>query len=234
MVRKFVSTDLVIFGAALIAFLFSAQSAAQEPDAPLPAAPAPMTYAPQPMATAPSEPGFQHGFLAMPYLGLQIPVGNSGDGFNPGFRMGTLLGGHINPMLSLNGEITIDVMNRKNVPSGTDVTEVMVDLLFSPLLHFGTEQIHGFFGPKIGAFGMAGTTKTSGTTTDGSANGWAYGVNLGAAFPIGNMAAGGLVSYVGRHATKVCNKLSGQSERCNDSPSGDDFKVFSVAGVLWF
>ena len=72
------STYLLMSVAALIGFLYPAESAAQF-----------------------EEPGFRRGFLAMPYIGLHIPVGSSGDAFDPGFRVGTFLGGHINPMFSL-------------------------------------------------------------------------------------------------------------------------------------
>jgi hypothetical protein len=170
----------------------------------------------------------------MPYIGLNVPVGSSGDSFGPGFRLGALLGGHLNPMLSLNGEMTIDVMNIKNAPSGTDVSEVMVDLLFSPLVHFGTDQIEGFVGPKIGGFGMSGSAKAGTNSVDGKAQGLAYGFNLGVAAPLGSVAIGGLVSYVGRHATKICTTVSGQSERCDSSPSGNDFKSLGFAGLVLF
>jgi hypothetical protein len=183
---------------------------------------------------APSEPGFRRGFFAMPYIGINIPVGSFGDSFDTGFRMGALLGGHINPMLSLNGEITIDVLNPKHVPSGVDVTAVMVDMLFSPLLHFGNAQVEGFFGPKIGAFIYALTAKSGGVEAKGSASGLAYGFNLGAAVPIGNIAVGGLLSFVGRHATKACYQNPGQAEVCDDSPSGDDAKMLSITGAVLF
>jgi len=199
-----------------------------------PPAPAPSAYPPPTMASGFSEPGFRRGFFAMPYLGLHIPVGSSGDSMDPGFRIGALLGGHINPMVSLNGEMTIDVMNPKDVPSGMDVTEVMVDVLFSPLIHFGNGQIEGFFGPKIGAFGMSGTASMNGMSADTSARGLAYGFNLGAAIPVGNIAVGGLVSFVGRHATHMCVTEPGQSEQCSDSPSGDDFKAFSITVAMLF
>jgi hypothetical protein len=205
------STYLLMSVAALIGFLYPAESAAQF-----------------------EEPGFRRGFLAMPYIGLHIPVGSSGDAFDPGFRVGTFLGGHINPMFSLNGEITIDVMNPKNVSSGVDVTEVMVDLLFSPLVHFGNGQIEGFIGPKFGGFGMSASAKMAGLSMDGSARGLAYGFNLGLAVPVGNIAIGGLISYTGRHATQVCQTSPGLAETCDDSPSGDDFKTFSFTAAVLF
>jgi hypothetical protein len=170
----------------------------------------------------------------MPYLGLNIPVGKSGDDLGSGFRMGAIVGGHVIPELSLNGELSIDFMNPKNVPSGASVTEVIADIVFSPLVHFGSDQIEVFAGPRIGAFGMSGSFSYGGSSTDDSAQGLAYGFNVGAAVPVGNMAIGGLLVYTGRHATKVCSTLSGQSETCNSSPSGDDLKTLSIVGTVMF
>lgn len=233
---RFRPACLGILVTVLIAFLSPAESAAQSSPAspPPPAYPPPGYYPPQPMAPQSSEPAFRRGFLAMPYIGVHIPVGSTGDALDPGFRVGAFLGGHINPMLSLNGEMTVDVLNFKNVPSAVDVTAVVVDILFSPLLHFGTEQIEGFFGPKIGGFGFSETAEGGGLKAEASARGVAYGFNLGAAIPVGNIAIGGLISFVGRHATHACVTAPGQSEACDDSPSGDDMKMFSVTGAVLF
>jgi hypothetical protein len=170
----------------------------------------------------------------MPYLGANIPVGDAGDSFDPGFRIGTILGGHVMPEVSLNGELAIDIMNPKNVPSGMSVTEVIVDVVFSPLFHFGTDQIEGFVGPRLGTFAMSASVSYQGTSMDGSVRGLAYGFNLGVAIPVGDMAIGGLLSYTGRHATKVCSTISGEPEICDSSPSGDDLKTLSIVGTLLF
>lgn len=69
----------------------------------------------------------RRGFLAIPSLGLGIPVGRSGDVLDPGLRLGALLGGHVNSTVSLNGEIVIDVLNPKNNVF-SQYTAVIVDL----------------------------------------------------------------------------------------------------------
>jgi len=172
----------------------------------------------------------------MPYLGLNIPVGDSGDGMDPGLRLGAIMGGHVIPELSLNGELAIDFMNFSNVPSGIDITAAMVDVMFSPLFHFGTGQIEGFVGPRLGAFVMAESLSYSGSSSSATASGsgLAYGFNVGVAIPLGNIAIGGILSYSGRHFTEVCSKPSGGSETCNNDPSGDDFKEIALTGVMMF
>ncbi len=195
----------------------------------------PPGYPPPPQyAQAPAAPGYMTGFLGMPYLGLHIPLGDADEAFGTGFRIGGILGGRIMPMLSLNGEITLDIMNPKDVPSGMDVSVVMADVLFSPLLHFGAPSIDVFFGPKLGAFVMAESISYEGEELKATAQGLAYGINVGVAVPVGNIAVGGIISYVGRHATEACVEVEGLGEECDDSPSGDDFKTLSILGTVMF
>jgi hypothetical protein len=179
-------------------------------------------------------PGYVRGFLAMPYLGLNVPVGRSGDFTGTGFRLGGILGGNVTPWLSINGEIALDFMNPKNVPSGYDVAEVFFDVTFSPLAHFGTDAVQFFVGPKLGIFGFGSSSSYSGQTSSTSASGGAYGLNGGFAVPVGNMAIGALLSFTGRHATKACETPPGGSETCDDSPSGPDFKQVGITGTLMF
>lgn len=183
---------------------------------------------------APRVPGYARGFLAMPYLGLNVPVGTAGDHYDAGFRVGAILGGIVMPWLSLNGEIALDIMNPKNVPSEYDVSVVFFDVTFSPLAHFGTDAVQFFVGPKLGIFGFGTSASYAGATSTGSASGGVYGLNGGFAIPIGNMAVGGLLSFTGRHATRSCSTPSGGSETCNDSPSGGDFKQLGITGTLMF
>lgn len=194
---------------------------------------APVAYAPAP---PPSVPPYRRGFLAMPYLGINIPVGDASDAFDMGFRMGGLFGGHVSPQISLNGEFTLDVFNPKGVPSGYDVTAVAADFAFSPLFHALGDKLDLVIGPKLGFFGFAmGIKDPSGTSMlDESASGMVYGFNLGVFGAVGNMAIGGLLSYTGRHATRVCVTMEGYPEQCDDNPGGDDLKNMSVTGAILF
>src|SRR5215468_9494380 len=60
-------------------------------------------YNQPPPAYAPPPPPGKHGFLALPYLGLESHQGNSGQDLGTGFILGTLLGGRLNPQFSING-----------------------------------------------------------------------------------------------------------------------------------
>jgi len=220
-----------------------------QPGYPPPAAYPPPGYAPppdyQPPSTGyyqpayssppPSEPAFRRGFLAMPFLGLHVPVGRSSDSLDVGMRLGTLLGGHVAPFLSLNGEFTIDILNPKNVASGYDVTEVVVDLAFSPLFHISNGGLELVMGPKLGAFGVSASTKNpSGASGGANGQGLSYGGNLGIFGAVGNLAVGGLVGFTGRRLTKACVTPPGATETCDTSPGGYDLKVFSITGAVLF
>jgi hypothetical protein len=182
------------------------------------------------MPATPPGPAYRRGFLAMPFVGVQIPTGDLGDAFDAGLRLGTLLGGHVGSMLSLNGEINIDVLNPKG--SG-DVTAVAVDMFFSPLLHLGTEAFEAFIGPRIGFSGIVISSKSGSTTTDLTYTGIGYGINAGIGIPLGKLAIGGMFSYTGRSPSEVCVKRTGYSESCGDW-NGDDLHSVAFSGFVLF
>lgn len=189
--------------------------------------------APAPIPATPSVPAFRRGFLAMPYIGVQIPTGDFGKSFDPGLRLGALLGGHVNPLISINGEFNIDILNPTGVPSGMDVTAVAIDMLFSPLLHLGTDAFEAFIGPRFGFSGIVISAKSGSTTTDTSYTGIGYGVNAGVGLPLGKVAIGAMFSYTGRSPTKACRKRTGYSESCGDYKD-DDLHSVAFSGLVLF
>jgi len=184
----------------------------------------PPAYAPVPVETS------RRGFLFMPYLGLNVPVGDTSNILSTGFRLGGLMGGMVGPFLSLNGELTIDFLNPKNTSSGISVTEVEFDLAFSPLFHLRLPMLEIVVGPKIGIFALSGSmTDNTGYYADTSYNGSGvvWGLNSGAFIPIGRMAIGGLLSYTVRSYSS-CDATS------TDCVSGPDDKFVSLTGALIF
>jgi hypothetical protein len=192
------------------------------------------TSTPVPTTPKPKRAPYTHGFLAMPYIGLHIPVGQFGDNFGPGFRLGTLLGYHIDPLFSINGEFTVDVLNPKHVPSGVDTVSVIVDMNISPLLHLGTDSFQGFVGPKLGAFGYSAKASGGGETAEENGQGLTYGLNVGFGIPVSNFLVGGMFSFTGRHTLHFCQKLPDQDEECTDDYQGDDLKSVDFTGFVLF
>jgi hypothetical protein len=189
-------------------------------------------YAPQPAyAPPPAETGRRRGFLFMPYLGLNFPVGDTSDGLSTGFRLGGFMGGMAGPFLSLNGELTLDILNPKNTPSGMSITALEFDFAFSPFFHLSLPMLEIVVGPKLGLFVYGETVSySSGNYSDSSysGSGAVLGLNSGAFIPIGRMAIGGLLSYTIR---KFASCDSSSSTDCISYP---DEHYVSLTGAFIF
>jgi hypothetical protein len=102
-----------------------------------------------------ARPAFRRGFLALPYAGWQFPM-SAAYWISSGFRVGSLLGGHLSKSLSLSGEIafatwTWDRPATWNDPGGGDSHRAaQVDLGISLLRHVGWSWGEIIFGPRFG------------------------------------------------------------------------------------
>ncbi len=170
-----------------------------------------------------------HGFMFMPYAGVHSFQNEDAQNMSVGLRMGSLLGGFLAPNLSLNGEITLDILN---VNSVGDLSAFAFDATLSPLFHVVGKKAEFVLGPKLGLFAYSMST---GTGEDTKVRGVVYGANVGLLFPAGRASVGGLLSFTGRHMTKVrvCVTESVRST-CSDSPKGDDGKVLGFALAAMF
>jgi hypothetical protein len=167
----------------------------------------------------PRPPPRTHGFLALPYFGGAWHVGSSGADMGAGAMFGTLLGGRLNPMFSLNGELRIDIINFKNVPAFMTRDAAEFDFAFSPLFHVQFETGEFVVGPKFGIFGFSEQDNNYGIMTQEiSSSGVTYGVNTGVFFALGRiMSLGGLVSYTVRDPSQVCQTPTGGAKMCVDA-----------------
>ena len=196
----------------------------------------PPALAPQPgyHPSPPARPATRRGLLFLPYVGFSSLVGDGSDRYSTGLRLGAMLGGHIGPLFSLNGELGIDIMNPDTKGySDHSVTEVFLDFTLSPFFHFGVPYVEFVLGPKIGLFAWLGSTTYSNTSADFSGYGLVYGFTAGAFFPIGRMAIGGILSYTGRKFLEDSCSISGGGH-CYDYYSTVDTQLisFSVALML--
>ena len=163
-------------------------------------------------------------------------MGQSGQDFGVGFVAGALLGARIGEKFSLNGEVTIDLVNVKNARAGTQANRSELDLAVSPLLHFRTRALEVVVGPKLGLwFGNFGLTSGGQTLDTETARGLVGAVNAGVFLPVSkDMALGGMFSLVLKSFSRTCHTLIGQAETCNPSPSLDAEKVvgFNVGALF--
>lgn len=159
------------------------------------------TYAPRPAyAAPPSEPIYRRGFLWIPYLGLNVPTGDASDGFSAGFRLGGIFGVNMNRMFSLNGELTIDILN----PKGADASAAQVAFSFSPLFHIGIPALEFVFGPQLGFFGESATVTAPGNDYQYHGDGVLFGLNAGVFIPLGRIAIGGLLNVATHSYSNYC------------------------------
>ena len=166
-------------------------------DVPTPASSGPVTHqntngpAPAPAGATPSH---QRGIVFAPYLGFNLPMGSTLDNYSLGFRLGALLGWHVTPRISLNGECSMDLMD-----ADTDglwrPRELYVDVALSPLVHIRSSQI--VVGPKVGWFSNARSSPT--LTWNGQ--GILVGLNAGLFIPVRKVKVGGLLSAAVREFT---------------------------------
>jgi hypothetical protein len=169
-------------------------------------------------------------------MGINMFFGNSGDNVSTGFRIGTLLGGRLNEVVSLNGEFTTDAWNPKQVTSGIDASAVAVVLAFSPLAHVRVRSAELVVGPKLGIWGDSETTSSGGQDVGkSSARGGVFGLNAGFFGGLnGSMSIGGLVGFDVRTVHQLCATPAGGSQTCHTGNTGDAEKVLGINGALLF
>lgn len=188
---------------------------------------------PAPVAAAPAPAPRHRGFMFLPYLGLNFPVGDAGENYSTGFRLGGLMGGYVGPHFSINGELSIDIMNL-DLASEYEATEVLAAFTLSPLFHFGPPRLDFVIGPRLGFFADAASMSMSGSSSETtySSTGLAYGFNAGAFFQLGRIWLGGLLSFTAHDASELCVD-DGSGEDCYDA-EGDAFKVLTLNAAALF
>ena len=156
-------------------------------------------------ATASDDAGFHRGFLLLPFVGANLPLGDPFAGFDLGFRAGGVGGFHVLSYLSINGECSVDFLNPNNVEMGSNLHARVADFALSPFFHIALDRGEIVMGPRIGAFTASSSlVRYDGVTNrEESARGLAYGFNLGVLGGIGDIAVGAMVGYTTRHATRT-------------------------------
>jgi hypothetical protein len=193
----------------------------------------PPGYAPAPPPAYAPPPG-HHGLLAMAYIGINGFAGETGQGIDPGLRLGGLLGFYASPMFSLNGELSIDFMNLdSNLFPNT--TGVRASLSIAPLFHFpaGTGNIELVVGPKLGVWDEELSDTNSSATQ--SFSGYLLGLNAGAFTHVGRSSLGGLFSFESATPNKACQNDGFNGDICSSipgSPTSEKVLAFTLAALF--
>ena len=173
------------------------------------------------------------GVLVLPSLGLHSFQSGSARNYDPGLRLGLLMGWRINELFSANGEGALDVTNPGNVPSGTSVSELQVQGAFSPLLHLTSGRFELVVGPKLGRFYIGTDVSSMGQRSTASISGWLYGINLGLFRALNDfISVGARVSFDLEDATKSCVGGPNFSTSCRSVNSSSALKVLGVGVAL--
>lgn len=201
-----------------------------------PAYPPPPAYEPtQSYDVTPARPAYRRGVVFMPYFGFNSVVGTGSDAFSAGFHLGGLLGGHIGPVFSLNGEMSLDIMSPKTGRSSADGSQVFFDFDLSPLFHFGIPHLEFVIGPKLGLFAYAGSSSASdeyGSSASYSGDGIAYGFTAGIFLPLGRVGLGGLFNLTVHSFSESSCDDSSYYSTCGSLPSDVTFINFSIALLI--
>lgn len=163
------------------------------------------------------------GILDDSSAGVSLSVG-------PGLRLGGLVGLHLTPWISANGEFTVDFMNTDD-QSGYWVTGGRRFVLaLSPLAHLAASSsgnVEVALGPKLGMRYLSMTSHSSDTF---SAKGYLVGLNAGVFVRGGTVMLGGLFSFELSRTSEACN-----GDYCGADTTGVPFeKVASVSGSILF
>jgi hypothetical protein len=150
---------------------------------------------------------FRRGVLVLPNFGF-VALGDNDKAqrSKPGYRMGGVLGWHLAPKLSLNGEVNLSVLRfEADTTNGEADAGFLFDYALSPLFHIGAPTLEVVIGPKLGRFRYSLPEGRYGDDPLSESSGWSYGLNFGILAPLQSMAIGGLVSFTSNHATEVCD-----------------------------
>ena len=179
---------------------------------------------------------YRGAFLCLPYVGFNLPVPDSANAYSVGFRAGALLGYHLLPFLSINSELTIDLLN-VNGPNSTgyNANEAVIDLTVSPLIHFELGQSMVVIGPKLGLFRGNSTAGYESNEEAYHGSGLAYGLSLGVFFPVSPIALGVLLNYAGHSWRSLCESDSQtrQLDVCN-TPTRSRLHILGLTAAMLF
>jgi len=213
------------------------------PPVPVPAQP-PVAQQCAPCEQRPSPPAAHQGLLLMGYVGVNAFPGkgaldSSALGLSmsvdAGLRLGALVGYNVTPWISVNGELTVDVINSDD-PSGywkTGGTRKAIAL--SPFFHLAASSsglVEAAIGPKLGFRWM---NIGSQGPEEFSSNGYLAGLNAGVFVRGGVVMLGGLVSFEYSPTSEVCRQQDFINTDCSYSVDGISAeKVVSLSGSLLF
>ena len=199
------------------------------------AAPPGYAYPPAPSVYAPDLQRLRkkRAFLLLPHLGLHSFQNRDKGTYDPGGRLGMIIGGRIRDWLSLDADLILDITNTHATATGAAFSQWWFTVAVGPLFQLPLGPIELVAGPKAGYF-MSGAEArpTMGPTEHQRASGFALGLNAGVFVPIwANTSVGALLSYEVRNTQQTCRQTTGP-EFCTSVTSYDRLFGMSVGALF--
>ena len=173
----------------------------------------------------------------IPYVGAHSYQGEGGTILGPGMHVGGLLGFRLGDYLSINGELTLDIVNATRLPTGDRYTEEVVTIGLSPLVAFPVGSgIELALGPKLGWWGSGYYQDSSARGKgSGSYSGYDLGANGAGFVQVGRkLWLGGLASFDLRTYGRSCFTATGDIDRCSSGSLPSSDKVVALSALLMF
>jgi hypothetical protein len=172
----------------------------------------------------------------LPHIGVHSYQGDGGTNLGPGLRVGGITGFLLGDFVSLNAELTFDLLRATDLPARDHYSEIDVTATFSPLISFPAGRVELAFGPKLGAW-LGSYDQTSLVRGDGG--GTYSGLDLGANGAVFVQVArrlwlGGLASFDVRSYRKSCFTPLRGTESCTSDALPASDKVVALSALLMF
>ena len=177
-------------------------------------------------------------FMAVPYIGMHSYQGAATQTYFPGFRLGTLIGGRINELMSLNWELTFDVSNIDRAPAApTSSSEFAFDFAFSPMIHIPAGAAELVVGPKLGVFWVSTDVRPVATYSDSQSHqgtGILGGITAGTFMSVSStVSLGVLVTGELRKIEHACTVNPGEVALCDIARGSSAASIgFSAAAMF--
>jgi hypothetical protein len=194
-------------------------------------------YAPPPpalYAPLPRQPRTKRAFLVLPQLGTHSYQNMAARSYDPGLRVGSIVGGRFSDRLSLDADMTFDVSNVHGVAPGDSFREWTFALAICSLFQIPVGPLEFLTGPKAGyAFGRA-ERRMMGVTEQDRSTALLVGLDAGVFMPVSPQTSlGVLLSLEFRFPQHVCRKTTGV-EICDPYAGSEAAKIVGLsAGALF-
>lgn len=175
--------------------------------------------------------GFQSALL----VGAQKYLGNAGEDFDPGIRLGGSLGFRFGEAFSLQGELAFDFEN----PSNSNSTPISFGLSLVPMFHFALGSGEIRMAPKFGMWRESVSSEVGGIKLEQSTKGTLLGANFALVFRAGDYFLGPMLMLEQVNLSEMCLKEDNFDANCRSateiSSNGGNLSVgiASLNFVLW-